>query len=587
MINLIHKLGKWLGYSGRIIKQSFDRFPITLVATFALVITFIITIHATYPDDYQNYLMIFALAMPFSAILKLWHEKTGKLKIGIQSVLTLMLMISYYFVIPEPKSDVFWSQYFVLLSLFYAVFFLMPYFPKREGFSLALVERAGKFFLTSLYAFVLYLSLNAVLFSVERLFELNLPSELPADLFFCVFGFFAVPYFLGSLPEIEYQEKPETFSKIFKTLFIYILIPVQTIYTMILYAYFIRLLVLQTLPEGLIGNLVLWYSLVSFLTLFSVKDLREAVPWLDKYMKIFSMAMVVPMAMLAIAMGIRIHYYGLTMARYLSIVAMIYLVIAYILLPIKKRDMSVPLYVTAICLLTVSFFGVFSWDKVVLKEQMGRLENHLIESGYTLNEKNWVAPSTVSDEQQQVISERLNYLTNHYEVDEITLLPEGFTMDQADQYLGFEIKNRYTRYDAVNHFNKAFVNQNAPLEVIGQDYVMLLSRYETLSYSLYDPHIILEKTDPSGKTTASGEGDEFARMKIAVEGLSLGEINVDELAEQAYEANESSQTVDFKAPNGEVITLTFSFIEISGTTKSTGELDHIDYYQYWLKVSKK
>ncbi len=586
MTNLIHKLGKWLGYSGRIVKRSFERFPITLMATCALVITFIMTIHATHPDDYQNYLMILALAMPFSAILKLWHERTGKVQIGIQIGLTLILLISYYLVIPELKSDIFWGQYFVLLILFYAVFFIVPYFPKREGFSLALVERLGKFFLTGLYAFVLYLSLNAVLFSVERLFELDLPSELPADLFFCVLGFFAVPYFLGSLPEIHHQEKPEAFSKIFKTLFLYILIPVQSIYTVILYAYFIRLLVLRMLPEGLIGNLVLWYALVSFLTLFSVKDLRAEVSWLDQYMKIFSVAMVIPMVMLAIAMGIRVHYYGLTMVRYLSVVAMIYLGIAYILLPIKRRDASIPLYVIAICMLTVSFFGVLSWDKVVLKEQMGRLESHLIEAGYTLDNKNWVAPATVSEEQQQLISEGLNYLTDHYEIDEITLLPEGFEMDQAAQYLGFEIKNRYTRYDHSNYFNKSFVDQNVPLEVQGQDYVMLFGRFDALSYSLYDGHITLKKIDPSGKNTSSGE-ETFAGMKIIEDDFLVGEINVDELAEKAYKSNESGQIIDFKTSSGEVLTLEFDFIEIGGTTKSTGEFNNIDYFQCWLKVSKK
>ncbi|MBF4692886.1 DUF4153 domain-containing protein [Fusibacter ferrireducens] len=586
MMHLIRKLGKWLGYSGRTIKQSFERFPITLMATFAVVVIFVMIIHAMHPDDYQNVLMVFALAMPFSAILKLWHERTGKLKLGMQAILTVLLMISYYFVIPEPKSDVFWGQYFVLLILFYAVFFLVPYFPRREGFALALVERAGKFFLTTLYSIVLYLGLNAVLFSVEKLFELNLPSELPADLFFCVLGFFAVPYFLGSLPEIQHQEKPEGFSKIFKTLFLYILIPVQSIYTLILYAYFIRLLVIQTFPEGIIGDLVIWYALVSFLTLFSVKDLREDVPWLDNYTKIFSVTMVVPLGMFAIAMGIRIQHYGLTMARYLSIVAMIYLVIAYVTLPVRKRDVSVPLYIMAICMITVSFFGVLSWDRVVLKEQTNRLERYLIEAGYTLNETNWIAPTTVSEEQQELISDRLIYLTDHYEIGEITLLPEGFEIHQAEQYLGFEIKRSYPRYNTVNYFNQAFVNQNAPVDVKGQDYVMLLNRYEDRSYSLYDAHILLEKAGPSGKT-ASFEDDEYSSMKVTIEGLFVGEINVDDLAEKASVSNENTQIIEFKASDGEVLLLEFSFIEISGNKKTTGELAGIDYYQCWLKVSKK
>lgn len=584
MSTLIQKTKKWFGYSLNLIRQSFERFPITLVMTLAFVVMSMVSVHSDMPDDYQNYLMIFALGMPFSGALKLLYEKIGKINMGIQGLLTLVFIGSYYFFIPEVKTDVYWGQYFVLLTLLYAIFFLVPYFSRREGFSLALVERAGKFFLTALYAMILYAGINAVFFSVEGLFELNFPSELPADIFFCVFGFFGVPYFLGSLPSIEHQEIPEDFSKIFKTLFLYILIPIQSVYTLILYAYFIRLLILRTLPEGLIGNLVLWYALVSFVTLFSVKDLRESLPWLNKYIKGFSIAMIVPMAMLIVAMGIRVSHYGLTMPRYLSIVAMTYLIMGYVMLPIKKRDMAIPLYVLAVCMLSVSFFGIFSWDRVVLKEQTNRLEKHMVAAGYNLDVENWNVPDEISDDHQQEISNSLYYLTNHYEVSDIKILPKDFTIDQADQYLGFEIQTPYGYYDRMNYFNKSFINQNAPLDVRGYDYLMMVNRYDAFQYTLYDERLVLEKKEMVDKIGGSSIA---GLLRVTMDGFLVGEIDTDALVQKAFETDQGRQTLELKTPEGETLTLVFDFIEIGGTTKNTGDFNNVNYYQSWLGLIKK
>ncbi len=105
MSALNQKLKKWFGYSLNLIRQSFERFPITLVMTFAFVVMSIISVHADQPDDFQNYLMIFALAMPFSAVLKLLYEKMGKITFWIQAVLTLIFIGTYYLIIPEVKTS--------------------------------------------------------------------------------------------------------------------------------------------------------------------------------------------------------------------------------------------------------------------------------------------------------------------------------------------------------------------------------------------------------------------------------------------------------------------------------------------------
>lgn len=570
MKTIFDKIGKWFGYSLSLLKGAVERFPLTMGVTAITVMVFIIMTHASSPDDYQKISMVMILGMPITGFLKLIHERLGKVPVWMRALITLILLGIYYLMLPEDITGIIWGRYFGLLTVLYALFFGFMYFPSQEGFTRFLVERIGKFFLTGLYGMILFIGFNGIFFSIEGLFEVNFPSELPLDIFYCIAGFFGVPYFLGSL-----QKKPEelVFSKIFRTLLLYIMIPIESIYTVILYAYFVRVLMMGTLPEGLIGNLVLWYAIISFITLYLVQTLREELPWLNRYTQIFSALMTVPMAMLIVAMWIRISNYGLTAARYYSLLAIVFLIVGYVLLPFKRRDFSMVHYVVGVCLVAISCFGIFSWDRVILWEQTNRLESQLIEAGYTFENGKILPAAAVSDASKDAISNSMNYLLRTYEPSDIDLLPADFDASDSEKTFGFELNDRYN-YKHYNYVDEQFRDANEMIDVSEADYVVLLNQYDRIDDVLYDEQVQVVKS----------EAEE--NLRITEGGSLIEEIDMAQLATKALESKENKTTVKVPLSSGETLTITIDFSVVGGRKTSNGTLDGIQYYNGYLLIGK-
>lgn len=568
------KLKQWVNQAVSTLINSFKRFTLTMAITAAFVIVLIIQAHGDNDELFRNYIIALAVAMPVSGILELFYEMTGKIKPAIQLGITAVISIIYYLVLPKTLSDMDLGRVFAWIAICYAVFFCLFYFPRRRGFTVYLVERMGKFFLTALYAMVLYAGLNAVFFSIEALFELNFPSELPLDIFYCVFGFFGVPFFLGSFPKYDEQVQTSDYSKIFKTLFLFIMLPIQSVYTVILYAYFIRLLLMQTLPEGLIGNLVLWYALFSFFTLYLVQELREEKPWIKWYTKIFSALIVIPMGMLIVAFWIRISNYGLTASRYFSIMGILFLIVGYLLLPLERRYFAMVHYAFAVCLIAVSFFGVLSWDHVVLWDQNVRLENALESAGYTHINGELIPPKEISKEDKRVITNSVYYLTDLYEVEEIKALPNDFDFKNSEKVLGFEIGERYN-YSKSDYFHEDFGNQDNAIQVSGYDYVLRLYKYGEINQSLFDESVQLKKDSESDQ------------IDIIYRGISVGGIDLETLSQRAYETKDDSYKVTFTSSDQTSIEVEVRFVNVSGTKAIDGSEINFDSYDCWLMISKK
>ena len=557
----------------RQLKRSLERFPLTIIITWTLVLIAIAATHSNNPEDYKKAAMLLALGMPLSATLKIIGERNNRLKLLYQAIVLTFFIGSYYFAIPENMDKIYTMKYFSLLGFFYASFFISPYFHKRTGFSLFLVERIGKFFLTALYAIIIYLGINALFFSVEGLFELNFPNELPLDIFYIVSGFFGVPFFLGSMAKIEEDEDVNQFSKILKTLFLYILIPIQVVYTAVLYAYFIRLLILKTLPQGLIGNLVLWYALISFLTLFLVKDLRGAKPWLRLYTRIFSAAISIPMIMLFVAIYIRVSAYGLTAPRYLSLITAFYLSVSYLILLISRKDIAIPVYTLGMVLLFSSFYGFFSWDNVVLRNQNSRLEAQFISSGFARAEDGWSLNGDLDDDKKRELSQTIYYLTDLYEASKIDALPSDFDIENSASSIGFELDDRYSWNLYKDNFYDTFFEQNMVFDTREIDYLLAFDKHSSFKAEVYDK-IKIEKLSDSSE------------IRISENETVIKVIDADILAKEARKNMGVSDLIEFEITLGDKLIIEALFLNVSGELDEEKKASKIHYYQGWLKIKR-
>lgn len=237
--------------------RSIERFPMTLMVTLAFVTVVILQIHADFDskssETLERLIMTLALAIPLTAVAKLGCEKfkvTG-LKSTLLQAGTLLIPLVYYLLMPEELTEYFVMRFMALWAILFFVFLLVPYFYKRDGLAQYILHLAGKWFLTVLFSGVLFGGLSMMVFTLEALFNINWWDEVYIDLFFVIAGTFGMTHFLGCIPEIDHQLEKDQYSKIFKTLFLYIVLPIVSVYTVILYAYFVKILIGFKLQKAL------------------------------------------------------------------------------------------------------------------------------------------------------------------------------------------------------------------------------------------------------------------------------------------------------------------------------------------------
>ena len=210
------------------LKRSVQRFPITLGITALFMVVAIMLTHAGYAasntDQLEKMLFALAIGIPMSAAATLFIEKfrLKREKMAIVHVGAILMTFVYYLTIPTEMSAYFGMRFVALWAILFLAFLMAPYFYNREGLSRYVLHLAGRFFLTVLFSGVIFGGIAMMIFTIEALFSVNWPDEIYLDLFIVVSGAFAVTHFLGSVPEMEKDLDVEDYSKIFKSLFLYI-----------------------------------------------------------------------------------------------------------------------------------------------------------------------------------------------------------------------------------------------------------------------------------------------------------------------------------------------------------------------------
>ncbi|MBC7960201.1 MAG: DUF4153 domain-containing protein, partial [Vallitaleaceae bacterium] len=297
------------------------------------------------------------------------------------------------------------------------------------------------------------------------------------DLFFVAVGIFGVTYFLSNMPQFEDTLTIESYPVVIKVLIVTILMPLVTVYTVVLYAYFAKILFGWQWPEGLIGQLVVWYGLISIFILFMIQDLGENSPWVKNFKKYFPIAFLVPLTMMFIAIGIRIYHNGFTLPRYYVVLVGVWLLIMAGYYLIYQRSKTTFAIVSAIILLTISIFGPLNGTNVSILSQNNRLEALLKESNVLVN--GVIVPNEeLSDEEEAKINSIVYYLDTLEALDQVSYLPKEFTLSKMKDVFGFQYDYSFNPDNEPNYFSYYQNGLNSITDVAPYDFVIRFAAYE-------------------------------------------------------------------------------------------------------------
>jgi|LGVF01.1.fsa_nt_gb hypothetical protein len=433
------------------LKKSTRRFPETILVVFGVVIVGIILNHIDYKqtealETYWRILLALILGIPMYSAGKLVVEKFNLTVLYriLMDVGFAILLVIYYYMIPEDINGEFMIKFMLLNTSLYLLFSLIPYMFKRENYSRYVLNIITNLFITLLFSLVLYLGINAIVFTVEELFELNFDNDIYFDMFIIIAGLFAVTHFLGSVLPIEKDMDNDYYPPVWRILFVYIVLPLLSVYTVILYAYFVRLLIVKEFPINMLGHLVVWYGLISVIILFFINRIESNNAYTQMFYKYFPAVIMLPLAMLFVAIGSRIADFGLTPPRYFVVISGLWVFGSMIYIFFSKSFKSTILVISAIAVLLISAYGPQSAFSLSINNQNNRFEDLLVELNMLEND-NIIPRSDLSDEEKKDINEFVRYFDRNHSFDDVRVLPEDFEYENMGKVFGFEYSYYYPR----------------------------------------------------------------------------------------------------------------------------------------------
>lgn len=410
------------------------RFPLTLAAaalgTWSMMM---ITERSTESEDlYVRLLMTASLGLPLFFAIHVFTERHDGLKVKLPLWLAgVAALVAYFITLPRDLSDANDSiayEYVALSAAAHLLCAFSAFYAYREvnGFWQFNKLMFLRFLTAVLYSGVLFLGLAGAILAVDKLFNVHIDEKLYLHLWFLIAGIFNTVFFLGGIPAPVSQLQEETaYPKGLKIFTQYVLIPLVTVYLMILYAYTVKIIFAGTLPKGWVANLILGFSVSGTLSLLLVWPIREhdGNDWIKAYRRFFYFSLIPLVVLLFVAIGKRVSDYGVTIDRYIVLLLGIWLALItlYFLFSKKKNIIFIP--VSLFVFILISTYGPLSMFSVSERSQLNRLESLLTEIGAFENGR-IRKPSSAELTQDQyekldAINSILSYLEHNHSLESV------------------------------------------------------------------------------------------------------------------------------------------------------------------------
>ena len=403
-------------------KRGIERFPLTI---FCGIIVFLLSFYVLetsgtnnnrFIEEVLKFIFLMILCIPLTAALELIREKyfSGKNKWiirALNAMITLVFIVFYrFYYLYEVGKELFFDNSEKLLAtgiIFFLFFLLAPIIGKKDEeekyFQSVIVDKA----VTVLFSVVLFLGLTVVFLTVDGLSLIKLEGKIYVETWLFVVFVFAMIFFASKLKKVDENLEEYEIHKVFKFLIYFIIIPLITIYTGILYIYFGKMLVTRSWPQGLVSHLILWYTIFSLFIMIMVTPMTKKDPVAKVFKKYFPFASIPLLALSIVSISKRISQYGVTELRYFIVLLGIWLIFCMVSSIFRAR-LSVIL-ISLIAVVYISVFSPVNNRRITIMSQNKRLERILIKHGL-LKDGKLVQNSGLSENKKYEVTDVLNYI---------------------------------------------------------------------------------------------------------------------------------------------------------------------------------
>jgi hypothetical protein len=343
---------------------------------------------------------------------------------------------------------------------------------------------------SGVYSLVLYAGLALAITAVKNLFNVEIIDKIYGYLFFTIAGIFNTIFFLNGVPEIDNNENSLKLSypSGLKNFTQYILMPLISLYLVILICYETKIIATLSLPVGWVSYLVLVFAIFGILSFLLVHPIATQTGnlWMKTFNQWFYYLLVPLLGLLFWAILYRIHLYGFTHERYYVLLLSIWLtiIVAYFLIQKQPKIKFIPI---SMCLAALfSIIGPQSADSISKESQLSRFETYMQKTEKV----------KLTFKQEQDLSSIVDFLEKNYGVkillpytkDKLTLLlkkdkdPDSSKIMKA---LGFQYRYQYDPIEKnendTDFYYNLYTNEQQKIENIhGYDIAFSIGNNENL-----------------------------------------------------------------------------------------------------------
>ena len=234
-----------------------------------------------------------------------------------------------------------------------------------------------RFLTAALYSAALYGGLAIALVAIDGLFNVDIRWQTYLTVFAIIAAGFSPIFFLAGVPQSFAElDEDSAYPKGLKIFTQFVLIPLMTIYLAILLFYEIKIILIWSLPKGLVSSLIIGYAvfgILSLLLIYPMKD-KEGNSWIKLFSRFFYIMLVPLIVLLLLAVWKRVGPYGITESRYILVIIALWLtgITSYFLLSKRDNIKVIPISLALITILAV--YGPQSAIGLSRYSQLSRLK---------------------------------------------------------------------------------------------------------------------------------------------------------------------------------------------------------------------
>lgn len=461
------------------LSKSLQRFPLTAIFSFILLVLMITYNELNMRGDYDQqvslmrFIKIAGLGTILSVSLKHLAESFFPKKNSLILMIPVLFVLLLIFYIFYTKRITMIDDIRFAATLFFSLVlvFYTSKLKNQKHYEVYVIKVFNGAFMTALYSGVLYFGISAIIFTINALFDAEIESKYYFYSFLIVTLIFGVLMLLSKLPVKDEDFEGYVYSKGLKVLLLYIVIPLISIYTVILYVYFAKILITQTWPRGIVSNLVLWYAVLCAAVIFFLTPILEEKP-IAKLFRVWFPRLLIPiLAMMFVSIGKRINQYGFTENRYYVVLLGIWILLVMIYFVLSKTLRNIFLPLSLSLFVFISVYGPLSAFNISSMSQNSRLtalleKNNMIQDGLV------IPSATVSKTDKENISS-IAYFFDYRDLTKIKYLDDDFKMTDFEKTFGFSATENY--FPSQEYVYLYAQQGNTSIDIKGYDYSLTLT----------------------------------------------------------------------------------------------------------------